>query len=105
MSDMIICEEPDINSPRIIASNMSTRGLPIRVISCYAPTEVTEDTDKTNIVYYELGRAIKGRRKGDVVFISSDINATTEAARSKTYLEIPKRVLLHIKIPMIMGQD
>ena len=42
----IECDEPDFNSSRVIASNMKIVNVPIRVISCYAPTEVTLETEK-----------------------------------------------------------
>ena len=61
-------------------------GLLFRIISAYAPTEVTNDEEKKDLFCSELEKAVASNRKYDGALIGTDTNATTEEAKYRSYL-------------------
>jgi len=59
----IIVTEPDFNTPRVMAINLTMFGFKIRVIIAYSPTNVEENINKKDEFYRDLKKSKRKRWK------------------------------------------
>ena len=80
----IIVTEPDFNTPRVMAINLTMFGFKIRVIIAYSPTNVEENINKKDEFYRDLKKASENVGKNRQPIFTGDFNAETAAVLGKT---------------------
>ena len=64
-------------NPRIIVANLSLHGCSLRIICCYAPTELDSNSSK-NAFYHTLSKQFNSENSRKVICLG-DFNATSSA--------------------------
>ena len=80
----IIITEPDFNTPRVMAINLTMFGFKIRVIIAYSPTNVEENINKKDEFYRDLKKASESVGKNRQLVFTGDFNAETAVVLGKT---------------------
>ena len=76
--------EPDFNTPRVMAINLTIYGFKIRVIIGYSPTNVDENIHKKDEFYRNLKKASEAIGKHRQLVFAGDFNAETAVVLGKT---------------------
>ena len=80
----IIIEEPDFNTPRVMAVNLTIFGYKIRLVIGYSPTNV-DGSDLLKAEFYRnLRKAIANPDNNRKLIVLGDFNAQTEIVHRKT---------------------
>ena len=76
--------EPDFNTPRVMAINLTIYGFKIRVIIGYSPTNVDENIHKKDEFYRNFKIANEAIGKHRKIVFAGDFNAETTVVLGKT---------------------
>ena len=80
----IIISEPDFNTPRLMALNLTVYGFMIRVVIGYSPTNVDENFRKKEEFYKNLKKASESLDRHRQPVLIGDFNAETAVVLDRT---------------------
>ena len=79
----ITIDDPDVNDPRIIATNLTLYGFKVRIVNAYSPTETDCSESKKDDFYRLLKKACIKKDKKSKLIVAGDFNAKTDIALRK----------------------
>ena len=80
----IVITEPDFNTPRVMAINLTISGFKVRVIIAYSPTNAEDNDNKKDEFYKSLKKASENIGKNRQLIFTGDFNAETSVVLEKT---------------------
>ena len=82
----ITIKDPDVLTPRIIATNIVMHGFSIRLVNAYSPTNCEESENQKDIFNRELRKAVQKQEKNQKFLVVGDFNAETSLGYTNAIL-------------------
>ena len=78
---------PNVATPRLIAIDIKVHGFNLRVVNCYAPTQVNSTDAQKQLFYAELNKAVAKTEKHQKLLVLGDFNATTALSERHSFFD------------------